>query len=58
MGQLNIYIDEDAWEKFKEIKLRLKYRTNQETAEQIILNVYKQLKNKSIATTSPQGNPS
>lgn len=52
MGQLNVYIDEDYWEKFKEIKLRLKYRTNKETAEQIILDVYKQLNDKSVITPS------
>lgn len=50
MAQLNVYIGEDAWEKFKELRLRLKSRTNKEAIEEIILNVYEQLKNKSVAT--------
>lgn len=44
MANLNIHVDVEILEKFKELKFLLKANTNEETQEKIINFVYKDLK--------------
>lgn len=44
MGQLNVHLDIDILDKFRELKLLLKAETNEKTTEKIINFVYKNLK--------------
>ena len=46
MANLNIHVDIDILNKFKELKFLLKTNTNEETQEKIIEIAYKDLKKK------------
>jgi hypothetical protein len=43
MANLNVHLDDNYWNSFKEIKIFLKCNTNEEAIEKIILLVIQQL---------------